>query len=161
MPLEVKRILRCSPLSRQFDAEMKIKFRAALMGTSRGLREPNTVRSPPAIHRGWGLVGQRRMQALAVIQGAVLLQAADRHVGRLVIMQIDLRLCDGPPQPLDQDVIQCPAPPVHTALNPRRFQAAGKVAARTTAHPDHCYKSRAGLPAKPAPRPPRQPRPPT
>ena len=46
MPLEVKRILRYSPLSRQFDADMKIKFRPALMGTSRGLREPNTYGHP-------------------------------------------------------------------------------------------------------------------
>jgi hypothetical protein len=39
--------LRCSPLSRQVDAEMKITVCADLMGTSRGLLDPNTYGPPP------------------------------------------------------------------------------------------------------------------
>ena len=42
-----------------------------------------------------------------------------RLSGRLRILHRDLRIFDGPPQPFDNNVVECPAPSVHTHLSPR------------------------------------------
>src|SRR5437667_8425137 len=41
-----------------------------------------------------------------------------RLSGRLIILQRDLLILNGPPQPFDTDVVECPSPPIHAHLDP-------------------------------------------
>jgi hypothetical protein len=69
------------------------------------------------------------MQALMIVKVEVRPQAANCRFGRLILVQIDLLIFDASPQPRHKDIVQGPAPSIHTHLNACGLQAAGKIAA--------------------------------
>ncbi len=50
-----------------------------------------------------------------------------RLSGRLIILPRDLLIVNGPPQPFDKDVVECPSPPIHAHLDPCCCQTASEV----------------------------------
>src|SRR5207245_5646177 len=50
-----------------------------------------------------------------------------RLSGRLIILPRDLLILNGPPQPFDTDVVECPSPPIHADLAPCCCQTASEV----------------------------------
>src|SRR5438132_14096791 len=50
-----------------------------------------------------------------------------RLSGRLIILQRDLLILHGPPQPFDTDVVECPSPPIHAHWDPCCCQTSSEV----------------------------------
>ena len=70
------------------------------------------------------------MKPLVVVEVEVLAQALDGLGHTFVVVQIDLFVFDAAPEPLDKDVVQCSAAPIHTDGNPSLFENTGESAAR-------------------------------
>ena len=77
-----------------------------------------------------GLVVERLMQPLAVVEVEVFVQAFDRLGDAFVVVQVDFFIFDAAPQSLDEDVVQCSTASIHTDGDLPLFENAGESVAR-------------------------------
>jgi hypothetical protein len=72
------------------------------------------------------LIVERLLQARALVEGDIPPQTADRLRNAPVIVELDLLVLEGPPQALDEDVVQRPPPPIPTDPDPTDLEPLGK-----------------------------------
>src|SRR5438128_5243221 len=65
------------------------------------------------------------MQPAFIIEGPVGRQLRPRLAWTLVVMQIHLLIFHAAPAPFHENVVQRPAPPIHTDAHPGRLQQLG------------------------------------
>src|SRR5918998_1283490 len=88
------------------------------------------------------LIVERLLQALALVEGDIPPQTADSLRNAPVIVARDLLVLEGPPQALDEDVVQRPPPPIHTDPEPTDLEP-------LTVHP----AQQVGIDLRPSPKP--------
>jgi hypothetical protein len=90
------------------------------------------------------------MQPGVIIKFEILGQAAARLAWAAVVLHIDFLPFDGAPQPLRENIVQCPAFPIHTDLHPRCEQHTGvlrrgEMAALVAVPDQRCCQSKRPL----------------
>jgi hypothetical protein len=71
------------------------------------------------IYGCWGLITQGVMLPPRLVAHNECPSSLPRLVWRRIILPLDLRILHRPPQPFDAHVVESPAPPVHTHVQPR------------------------------------------
>src|SRR5256885_16616690 len=88
----------------------------------------------PEVQRRWGLVAERLMGALVVVELEIAGEALPGLAGAAIGVQIDLLVFDGAPEALGEDIVQGAALAIHADLDAALLQAppvlrAGEVGA--------------------------------
>src|SRR6266480_2114350 len=111
--------MRCTPLSRPFLGQNKLGSRASL-----GFFCPRELwgSSSAMVDRCRCPITQGLMEPLLVVERNVSCHMLARVPHALVVSPIDLLICDRPPQPLHEHVVQGPAAAVHADTDPSFLQ---------------------------------------
>jgi hypothetical protein len=62
------------------------------------------------MHCIWGLIAQRLMRPLAVVERKVFRQSNQQFTHAGIAIEVHVLVFDAAPQALDKDIVKCPAP---------------------------------------------------